>query len=184
MLENVGGRGPAFGTIGNLGKMLLYVPTTGDAKVSFDTAASEAAFNAQVAALGLDKYRGRILPKNSQTSPDFFKIDLHVSQKVPLPVVSGASIKVFADIENVLNLINSDWSSLRQVPFDYTSALVRVQCLNTAVPTGTAATAAQVTASPAAACAQYRYSTVVPPVEVIQAKQSLYAIRVGVKVEF
>jgi outer membrane receptor for ferrienterochelin and colicin len=184
MLDNAGPRSAAFGTIGNLGKMLLYVPTAGDAKVSFDTAASESAFNAQVAGLGLDKFRGRILPKNSQTSPDFFKIDLNVSQKIPLPIISGATVKIFADIENVLNLINSDWSALRQVPFDYTSALVRVQCLNTAVPTGTAATTAQVTSGPTAACVQYRYSTVVPPVEVIQAKQSLYAIRIGVKVEF
>ena len=184
MLENTGGRGAAFGTVGNLGKQLLYVPTMGDARVSFDSVASETAFNAQVDALGLGKYRGKILPKNSQTSPDFFKVDLHLSQQIPLPVVKGGKLELFADIENVLNLINSDWGSLRQVPFDYTSTLVRVACLTAAVPTGTAATPAQTTANPTQQCAQFRYSSVVAPVEVLQTRQSLYGIRVGVKVKF
>ena len=183
MLENVGGRGPSFGTVGNLGKMLLYVPTLNDPKVSFDSAASEAAFNAQVDALGLGKYRGRILPKNSQTSPNFFKLDLHVGQEIPTPV-SGLKLELFADIENVLNLIDSDWGALRQVPFDYTSTLVRVACLTTAVPTGTAPTGAQSTANPSQACAQYRYSNVTAPTEVLQTRQSLYGIRVGAKIKF
>lgn len=179
MLENVGGRGAVFGTVGNLGKQLLYVPTLNDTRVSFDSAASETAFNTLVTNLGLDKYRGRIIPKNSQTSADFFKVDLHMSQEIP---VSGtAKIELFADIENVLNMIDSDWGALRQVPFDYTSTLVRVSCLTAAAPTGTAGTAATSSTQP---CAQYRYSNVVAPVEVLQTRQSLYGIRVGAKVKF
>ncbi|MBC2670384.1 carboxypeptidase regulatory-like domain-containing protein [Novosphingobium piscinae] len=184
MLENTGGRGNAFGTVGNLGKMLLYVPTLNDAKVSFDSAATEAAFNAQIEALGLGKYRGTIVPKNSQTSPGFFKVDLHIGQQLPLPIPSGMKFEVFADIENVLNLINPNWGSLRQVPFDYTSTLVRVACLTTPVATGTAPTTAQTTASPTAACAQYRYSNVVAPQEVLQTRQSLYGVRIGARLRF
>ena len=184
MLENTGGRGSAFGTVGNLGKQLLYVPTVGDTRVSFDSVASETAFNAQVDALGLGKFRGKILPKNSQTSPDFFKVDLHLSQQIPLPVIKGGKLELYADIENVLNLVDSDWGALRQVPFDYSSTLVRVACLTAAVPTGTTPTAAQTTANPTQQCAQFRYSSVVPPVEVLQTRQSLYGIRVGVKVKF
>lgn len=184
MLENTGGRGNAFGTVGNLGKMLLYVPTQNDSRVSFDSAATETAFNAQIDALGLGKYRGSILRKNSQTSPNFFKVDLHLGQQLPLPLGSGMKFEVFADIENVLNLINPKWGSLRQVPFDYTSTLVRVACLTAPVATGTAPTTAQTTASPTGACAQYRYSNVVAPQEVLQTRQSLYGIRIGARLRF
>ncbi len=195
MLENVGGRGAVFGTVGNLGKQLLYVPTLNDTRVSFDSVASETAFNTLVTNFGLDKFRGRIVSKNSQTSADFFKVDLHMSQEIP--ITGSAKIELFADIENVLNLIDSDWGALRQVPFDYTSTVVRVQCLSVAQPTGQAVVNIGTTAAnnpgnlPAVgatastqACSQYRYSNVVAPVEVLQTRQSLYGIRVGAKIKF
>jgi outer membrane receptor for ferrienterochelin and colicin len=178
MLDNSGGRGTTFGTIGNLGNMLLYVPTAGDTRVSFDSAASETAFNTLVSSLGLEKYRGRILPKNSQTSPDFFKVDVRVSQEIP--ALFGSQFEVFADIENVLNLIDSDWGALRQVQFPYNAALVRVTCLTAATPTGTAGTSATLAQN----CAQYRYSNVLAPNEVLSTRQSLYGIRVGVRLKF
>ncbi|MBK8628934.1 MAG: carboxypeptidase regulatory-like domain-containing protein [Sphingomonadales bacterium] len=179
MLENTGGRGSAFGTVGNLGAMLLYVPTTTDTKVSFDSAASETAFNALVTSLGIEKYRGKIIAKNTQTSPRFFKLDMHVSQEVPL--VKGSKLELFADIENVLNLIDSDWGSLRQVEFPYNAPLVRVACLSAAAATGTAGT---FTSSSAGTCAQYRYSNVLAPSEVVQVRRSLYGIRIGAKISF
>jgi hypothetical protein len=117
-------------------------------------------------------------------SPDFFKVDLHIGQEIPAPLISGAKFELFADIENVLNLINSDWGSLRQVPFDYTSTLVRVTCLTQAVATGTAPTTAQTVSGTNQACAQYRYSSVVAPLEVLQTRQSLYGIRIGARVKF
>lgn len=180
MLDNSGGRGTTFGTVGNLGNMLLYVPTTGDTRVSFDTVASETAFNTLVSSLGLDKYRGRIVPKNSQTSPDFFKVDFHFGQEIPLPLVEGGKFEVFADIENVLNLLDKDWGSLRQVQFPYNATLVRVTCLTAVTPTGTAGTAATLAQN----CAQYRYSNVLAPTEVLQTRQSLYGIRVGARIKF
>lgn len=184
MLDNSGGRGAVFGTIGNLGNMLLYVPTANDTKVSFDTTASETAFNTLVTQLGLEKYRGKIVAKNSNNSPNFFKLDFHFGQELPVPVVKGTKLELFADIENVLNLINRNWGSLRQVQFPYNAAVVRVACLTTAVPTGTAPTTAQTNSSTSQACAQYRYSNVTAPNEVLQTRQSLYGIRVGVKVKF
>ena len=184
MLDATGTRGTVFGTVGNLGNMLLYVPTAGDPKVSFDTAANETAFNGLVDSLGIGKYRGRILPKNSQTSPDFFKIDFHFGQELPLPLLDGGKFELFADIENVLNLIDKDWGSLRQVQFPYNAALVRVQCLSAPVATGTAPTAAQINTVTTQTCAQYRYSSVLAPNEVLQTRQSLYGIRVGVRVKF
>jgi hypothetical protein len=174
MLDNSGNRGTTFGTVGNLGNMLLYVPTAGgDSKVSFDSPASETAFNNLISQLGLEKYRGRIVKKNSQTSPDFFKVDLHFSQEIPA-FVGNAKFKLFADVENVLNLIDSDWGSLRQVDFPYNAAIVRVACLQA---NGQPASLSQT-------CAQYRYSNVLAPNEVLTNRVSLYGVRVGVKVNF
>ena len=181
MLDNTGNRGAVFGTVGNLGRQLLYVPTVGDPKVSFQDAASEAAFNTMVSALGIDKYRGRIVPKNSQTSPHFFKIDLHLAQEIPT-VVTPAKVELFADVENVLNLINRDWSSLRQVVFPYTASVVNVSCLTKQVATG--ASTSGIISTLAQPCAQYRYSNVAAPNLSLSTRQSFYQIRVGARVRF
>jgi hypothetical protein len=183
LLDATGGRSPVFGTVGTGGNPLLYVPTLNDPKVSFATTADETNFNALVARFGLEKFRGSILPKNSQTSPDFFKVDLNVSQELPL-FVGGAKLKLFADVENVLNLIDSDWGALRQVPFSYTAGVATVQCLSTPTATGTAPAAGVVNTGTTQTCAQYRYSTVRDPNINLVARQSLYGIRVGVKVSF
>jgi hypothetical protein len=184
MSTNGGGaRSPIFGTVGNNGRMLLYVPTAGDTRVSFANAATETAFNALVAANGLEGYRGRIVPKNTSNSPDFFKIDLHAEQELP-GFFGDAKFKVFADVENVLNMINKDWGALRQQGFPYTTSSVLVQCLTTTVATGTTPTAAQIATSPTQACAQYRYSSVQSPNIATVSRQSLYAIRVGIRFNF
>ena len=73
-----------------------------------------------------------------------------MSQDLPAPLFAlapRAVSRLFADIENVLNLIDSDWGSLRQSPFPYTAALVDVQCLSAPVATGTAPGAGVVNSS-------------------------------------
>ncbi|MFD1766368.1 TonB-dependent receptor domain-containing protein [Sphingorhabdus buctiana] len=184
LIDAGSGRSPVFGTVGTSGNPLVYIPTVGDSRVSFATTTDETNFNALVAQFGLDKFRGSILPKNSQTSPDFFKVDLNVSQELPVPLFDGAKIKLFADIENVLNLIDSDWGALRQVPFSYTAGIATVQCLSAATPTGTTPGAGVVNTVPTQLCAQYRYSGVRNPNVNLVTRQSLYGIRVGVKVSF
>ncbi len=176
-------RSAVLGTVGNGGTSLLYVPTLADTRVSFDTAASETAFNALITSLGLDGVRGNIVPKNSQRSPDFFKVDLNFSQELPL-FVGGAKIRLFADIENVLNLIDSDWGSLRQVGFPYNAGVLNVQCLTVATPTGTAPAAGVVNTASTQTCTQYRFANVRSPNENLVSRQSLYGIRVGVRIEF
>ncbi|HEY0113213.1 MAG TPA: TonB-dependent receptor [Allosphingosinicella sp.] len=182
MLDRTSGRLPVYGTVGNGSRGLLYVPTTGDSKVSFDTAASEAAFNSLVTQLGLEKYRGRILPKNTQNSPDFFRVDLRVTQDIP--VFGFGKIKLFGDLENVLNFLDSDWGALRQVSFPQTASIVDVQCLSVATPTGTAPATGVVNTAPSQNCAQYRYSAVTPPVLTTVSRQSLYQFRIGARFEF
>ncbi len=190
-LDRTTGRLVVLGTVGNGGRGLLYVPTLNDPLVSFDSAASLTAFNALIAANGLEKSRGKILAKNSLTSPDFFKIDLHLSQELPL-FVGNAKIKLFADVENVLNMIDSDWGALRQVNFPYAATVADVACLSAPVPTGSApgsanpagGTFAAANTASTQACAQYRYSAVTSPDVVLRGRESLYGIRVGVKVSF
>lgn len=186
MLDNSGNRGAVFGTVGNLGNQLLYVPTgpndplvrfgnttvtsNGVTTVTATAAQNEAAFNQLVADLGLEGARGSIISKNTQTSPDFFKVDLHFGQEIPLPSVLGSrpKLELYTDIENVLNLIDSDWGTLRQVEFPYNAAVVRVSCV----------------ASDTNPCAQYQYTNVQAPQVQLQTRQSLYAIRVGARFRF
>ena len=190
MFDPSGGRLAVLGTVGNAARGLLYVPTTNDPLVVFgDTvvnnvvtrtaADNQAAFNTLVGQLGLERYRGSIVPKNSQTSPSVWRLDLHVSQELPAPFINRllprGRFRVFADIENVLNLIDSDWGALRQVGFPQTAAIVNVQCLTA---TGTVNTASN------QQCAQYRYSNVVSPNEALNARQSLYQIRLGARFQF
>jgi outer membrane receptor for ferrienterochelin and colicin len=183
-LDRSSGRSAVLGTVGNAGRGLLYIPTAGgDSRVSFDTAASQAAFDGLVSSLGLEKFRGRIVPKNSQEAPDFFKVDLHFGQEIPA-FLGKSRIELFADVENFLNLLDSDWGSLRQVAFPQTAVLADVQCLTVAVPTGTAPTTAQINTAPTQTCTQYRYSAVVAPQENLQTRQSLYQIRIGARFKF
>ena len=162
-------RSVVFGTVGTGARHLLYVPNSGsDPRVVFDTPASQAAFDTLVDRLGIGKFRGRIIDKNTQDSPDVVKIDLHVSQEIPLPIIDTGKIELFADIENVLNIIDSDLGAVRQVGFPYTSSIVQVACVTVGANT----------------CAQYRYSNVLAPNEGLSARQSLYGIRVGVRVKF
>lgn len=162
--------GQVFGASGSSNRYLLYVPNvasqTADPLVSYDSTATYTAFSNFVTANGLKQ--GSTVKKNSRTGAYFNKVDLHVDQEIPLPLVSTGRIKLFADIENVLNLIDRDWGSLRQVAFPYLASVVNVSC---ATFSGNN-------------CTQYRYSNFANPNVDNQGRVSLYAIRVGAKVEF
>ena len=98
--------------------------------------------------------------------------------------VGRAKLKLFADVENVLNLIDSDWGALRQVGFPYLASVLSVQCLTAPTPTGTAPAAGVINTASTQNCAQYRYSGVRNPNVNLVSRQSLYGIRVGVRIEF
>jgi len=99
---------------------------------------------------------------------------------------------VFGDIENFTNLISKKWGQIREYAFPYTASPVQVSCLTTAVATGTRPTTAQTAGTSSAPCVQYRYvpnqtasgGSFVAPSDTIYPRQSLYAIRVGVRVSF
>jgi hypothetical protein len=181
-------RSGVFGNTGTSARYLLYVPTgASDPLVSYDNATTQANLETLISSTGLSKYRGKVTPRNAFNSPWFTKLDLHVEQELPVPGWSQARVNLFMDIENFTNLINKNWGQIREYSFPYTVAAVRVQCLQTAVPTGTAPTTAQTTANTGQACAQYRFtSPSVAPAQqnVISSRQSLYSIRVGARFTF
>ena len=183
-MQDVGTRSSVFGTIGNGARYLLYVPTsTTDPLVSYDSTATRDTLDALINSTGLGKYRGTVAPRNVFNSKWFTKFDLHFHQELPTGL-GDTRVTLFADIENVTNLINKNWGQIREYQFPYTIAAVRVQCLQTPVATGTApGTAAATTSSQA--CAQYRYlSPNSAPSDSIYSRQSLYTIRVGARFTF
>ncbi len=167
---NTGGRGNLFGVLGQNNRFLLYVPNvssiTADALVSYDSTATFTAFQQFV--LDNKLKQGQTVKKNSERSPSFFKIDLHVDQEIPT-FVGTSRIKLFADMENVLNFIDKDWGSLRQVQFPQLATIVNVGCA---------------TALVAGNCSQFRFSNFQNPQIINQTRISLWTLRVGAKVEF
>ncbi|MDB5708715.1 MAG: TonB-dependent receptor [Sphingomonas bacterium] len=184
-------RSTVFGTIGSGSRYLLYVPTFGtDAKVSYASATDQAAIEGYFQSIGLGKYQGKVAPRNAFHSAWFTRLDLHLAQEIPA-FIGKSRVTVFADIDNFTNLINKNWGQILEYAFPYNVSPVRVTCLTTAVPTGTAATGAQTATTSTQTCAQYRYTPAttsagafVAPTDTIYARQSLYSIRVGVKFSF
>jgi len=183
MLDNTSGRSSVFGTVGSGSRYLIYVPTASDPKVSYDSAATQAAFESFIQSSGLSKYAGKIAPRNAFNSKWFTRIDLHLAQELPMPGWGKGRFQLFADVENFTNLLNSKWGQIREYSFPYNFAPVRVACLSAPVPTGTAPGGAAVTTT-SQTCAQYRYSNFTGASDTVYPRQSLYAIRVGLRFSF
>lgn len=177
------GRSSVFGGVERASRGLLYVPNVSridaDSRVSYDSTATFTAVQALVQGSELNEYQGQVAPKNIGKTPWVHKLDLSVRQEVPF--VLGGKLELMADVENVLNLIDKDWGTIRQVGFPYTASVVNVQCLQAVTPSGTAGTLATTTAQP---CAQYRYSSFRAPNEATNINGSLWGIRFGVRVRF
>ncbi|TPG11963.1 TonB-dependent receptor [Sphingomonas oligophenolica] len=186
MLDNQSNRSAIFGTVltPNQSTNLLYVPTsTTDPIVSYDSTATQNALDTLINNTALKNYRGRVAAKNIARNRAYTRIDLHLEQEIPT-FIGGSRITLFGDINNLTNLLNSKWGGLRQLGFPASAGVVEVQCLTSAVPTGTSA--AGVTANNTSqACAQYRYSSFKSPNEsALNVTQSLYTIRIGARFTF
>ncbi len=178
-------RSAVFGVTGRDDRFLLYVPSgPSDPIVSYDTAATQAALEDLISRTNLKDYRGKIAPRNSARSRAYTRLDLHLEQEFPT-FVGKSRVSVFADIENLPNLINKDWGGFRQALFPYVEDAVQVQCLSAPTATGTAPAAANINSSSAQPCAQYRYSSYVEPnPSTLEVRRSLYLIRVGARFSF
>lgn len=153
-------------------RYLLYVPNvssaTADPNVIYAPGFDFSGFQKFIQNSELAKYQGQIAPKNIGTTPWVHKLDLSVRQEVPF--VFGGKLELLADVENVLNLIDKDWGTIRQVGFPYLAPVVNVACSNTA-------------------CDQYVYSgrtsgNFAAPTIPTNINGSLWGVRFGVRVKF
>ena len=87
---------------------LLYVPSLNDPNVLYADGFDLEAFNQFLDDSGLSGYRGNAVPRNSFNSPWEGTFDIRIAQQLPTGGITGKAT-FFVDIENVLNLINSDW---------------------------------------------------------------------------
>ena len=124
---------------------------------------------------GLEKYRGRIMPRNSHRSPWTTVLDLRFAQE--LPIFGKTRGILTLDIENFANMLNKDWGQVRQVGFPYFTPVVDVDRISTTgCPNG------------AASCYVYRprsgQSGPVAPFEQISSLPSVWRVQLGVRIEF
>jgi hypothetical protein len=124
---------------------------------------------------GLERYRGRIVPRNSGRSPWVTTVDLRLAQEIP--IWRKARGVVSLDLENLANLINNDWGQVSQVSFIYVAPVFDVDRIaTTGCPGG------------AASCYVYRPRAGQPgptaPVTSLTALNSVWRVQLGLRFEF
>jgi outer membrane receptor for ferrienterochelin and colicin len=103
---------------------LFYVPKGDDSDVILNNI-DPADFNKFLKDTGLDKYRGRIAPRNAFTSPWYKRVDVRFAQDLPNPF-AGHRARVMFDIENLGNLIDHNWGRSQGVGFPFATPAVDV----------------------------------------------------------
>lgn len=119
-----------FGEISSQQRGLFYVPKTdssgqvtasSDPIVRYAAGFDFAAFNQYLQRTGLAGYAGQITPRNAFKSPDVTTFDLHIEQELPAFFPGGARLSLYADIENIGNMLNDEWGVIQQLAFPYYS---------------------------------------------------------------
>ncbi|MGJ8681540.1 TonB-dependent receptor [Paraglaciecola sp.] len=107
---------------------LLYVPTGPSdpffAASSFggDQAEQQRLFN-YINTSELAQYKGSIAPRNGDNSPWSTIVDLRIQQELPA-FSKDHRLNVFFDVENLGNLLNSDWGRIERTRYEYERAVV------------------------------------------------------------
>ncbi len=132
--QRVEGRGYSYTFIGDPGfgdalgasrnRNLLYIPKLNDEKVVYSTPAVKDAFDAFIAANGLEGYRGQIAPRNGFNSSWWTRVDLKVTQELPA-FTDDHDAEIYFSVMNIGNMLNSDWGVKEQVGFPYVQAVAR-----------------------------------------------------------
>ena len=120
------------------------------------------AYNEFLQETGLIQYAGQIAPRNAFRSPDITTFDIHLEQELPAFFPGGARLSLYADIENLGNLLNDEWGVLQQVGFPYTSTNVTATNLG----------------------AQWRYNGLFDRTAASFNAQSVWQAKVGVRYKF
>lgn len=105
-------------------RSLLYMPDgPTDPNVVFDPGFDQEAFFAWARKNGLNKYGGRVVPRNALRSDWWTKFDLRVSQEIP-GFSDNHRANLYFTIENLGNLINDDWGVLYERGFPRAAPVV------------------------------------------------------------
>lgn len=154
-----------LGDSSSQGRQLLYVPTgEDDPNVVFGSGFDYASFDAFVKDHGLDKYRGRISPRNAFNSDWWSKLDLRVEQEFP-GFRKQDKASAYIVIENFTNLLNKDWGVQEYAAYPQYQSVV-------------AATADATTGT-------YTFNTYTPPSGMsVETNSSFYEIHIGVRYKF
>jgi hypothetical protein len=193
---NVGSRNPLFGRANGGsprdGADLLYIPTMSngafsDARVTFASTGDEADFLAFVNENGLAKYAGQILPRNSGTGPWNSRWDLRFQQELPggfgRGFLAGNRFKFILDVQNFLNLLDSNWGQQSAGPRFGRVSAVGADLVHVASGEILSDNEPGEFCKVATDCV-YRYRNVTSSVERQLNFQSLYRVRVGIRYEF
>lgn len=149
---------------------LLYVPSGPNdplfAPTSFggDLAQQQAFFN-YISGSELAQYAGGITERNGDNSRWSSIVDLRFQQELP-GIMDGHRTKFFLDIENVGNLLNSDWGRIERTRYEYERDVVSASI----TPNG-----------------QYEYFNLQSPSRIDNTEvliQSVWQVQMGVKYEF
>lgn len=143
------------------GNYLAYVPTQGDANVTY-AGASEAEVLAYFDQLGLSGYAGGLVERGAAKAPWVTSLDLYVSQQIP-GFMDGHKGEFYFVVNNLLNLIDSSKGKVYRQ--DYGTRQVIEMDID---PT----------------TGQYIYGDIIGDDFTFEAKQSAYRIKLGVRYTF
>lgn len=113
---------------------LLYVPSGPNdprfAPTSFGgDAAEQQAFFDYIDSSELAQYAGEIAPRNNDNSPWYTIFDLRIKQELPGFLPEHRAM-LFLDIENLGNLLNSDWGRIERTRYEYERDVVSAAIVN------------------------------------------------------
>ncbi|GAB5456326.1 MAG: TonB-dependent receptor [Henriciella sp.] len=113
---------------------LLYVPTGASdplfAPTSFDgDAAAQQAFFDYINSSELSQYAGGIAPRNGDNSRWSTIVDLRLQQELP-GFLEDHRTFFFLDIENLGNLLNSDWGRVERTRYEYERDVVSARIVD------------------------------------------------------
>jgi hypothetical protein len=113
---------------------LLYVPSGPNdpifASTSFEgDAAAQQEFFDYINSSELAQYAGSIAPRNNDNSAWSTIVDIRIQQELPA-FSEDHSFKLFFDIENFGNLLNSDWGRIERTRYEYERAVVSAKIVD------------------------------------------------------
>jgi hypothetical protein len=101
------------------GNDLFYVPSgPSDPRVRWTNTSERDAFFDFASSSGLNKYAGRIAPRNSEASPWTQTVDLTLRQAIPFGWRNSRA-EIYLQMINFANLLNDEWGRIDEVPFTY-----------------------------------------------------------------